>query len=286
MTDHRIVQLMDFIGHTDKQTVVYCPKHSLQALNFFCEKCAQLICRDCTVLDHKACSQEKLVSDIQGAIQKYKTVIEEGKNNLAGEVKVLEDRKVECQNSLEKCSKGDDGLAQQIKETFNKLRKAIDDRERELLELAKAGQGTTHEVVEEKIKNLTGKQQELTGILDGVDKAMKSGAIEELFEIYRKIRDYKTEPALDTSDDDKKDNNTVSFVARDETPLITRISNYGDIQSASKQSNGYGSSSYSGSTGSSYLSSSTGSSYLSGSRYGGYSGSSYTSRYTPRTYKY
>lgn len=282
-TDHRIVQLMDFIGHTDKQTVVYCPKHALQALNFFCEKCSELICRDCTVLDHKECSNEKFVSDIEGAIQKYKPVIEEGKNNLAGEVTVLEQRKAETQKTLESCSKGDDTLAQQIRETFDKVRKALSEREAKLLEMAKTGQGNTQEVVEEKIKNLTAKQVELSGILNGVDKALASGAVQDLFEIYRKIRDYKTEPALDTSETDNKDANNSTFVARDETTLLTRISNFGDIQTSSRQSNGYGGSSVT--PGSSYLSSSTGS-YVPSSRYGSYSGSSYTSRYVPRSYKY
>lgn len=287
-TDHRIVQLMDFIGHTDKQTVVYCPKHALQPLNFFCEKCGELVCRDCTVLDHKVCSQEKFVSDVQGAITKYKPVIEEGKNNLAGEVKVLEDRKAECQRTLENCSKGDDTLAQQIKEIFDKVRKAATDREHELLEMAKAGQGTTQEVVEGKIKNLSEKQEELSGILDSIDRALVSGGVKDLHAAYNQIKGYKTEPALDTSETDKKDNSTVNFVARDETTLLSRISNFGDIQTSTRQSNGYGTSSlsYSNTGGSSYMGSSTGSSYLGSSRYGGYSGSSYTSRYTPRSYKY
>lgn len=290
-TDHRVVQLMDFIGHTDKQTVVFCPKHALQPLNFFCEKCCELICRDCTILDHKACAQDKLVSDIEGAIQKYKPAIEEGKNNLAGEVKVLEERKAECQKKLESCSKGDDTLANQIKETFDKLRKALSDREKELLELAKSDQGTTQEMVEAKIKSFTSKQGELAGILEGIDKALASGTVQDLFSAYRQIKDYKTEPALESTETENKDNSNVTFVARDETTMITRISNFGDIQKSTRQSNGYSGSTttYGSSTGSGtsgYLGSSAGSSYLGSSRYGSYTGSSYTSRYTPRSYKY
>jgi hypothetical protein len=63
-TDHRVVQLMDFVRHTDRYTVTFCSKHHLQPLNFFCEPCVKPVCRDCTVLDHKEANGH-LVMDLE-----------------------------------------------------------------------------------------------------------------------------------------------------------------------------------------------------------------------------
>ncbi|WAR00382.1 TRIM2-like protein [Mya arenaria] len=257
-TDHRIVQLLDFVGSTDRQTVTYCTTHAMQPVNFFCEKCATPICKDCTVLDHKTCSQEKLVVDISAASQKYRPVIEEGKNNLTGEIQTLDERKAECEKSLEGCSQGDDTLSKQIKETFAKIRAAIDKREQELLEMAQSGQGNSYTVVEEKIKKLADKKDEAMKILEDIDRATATGTIQDLFQVYRQIRSYQSEPSLQVDDTEKKDNSESSFQARDETTLLARIGNFGNIQT---QPNGVASGSYSGS---SY---SSGSSYLGSSRW-------------------
>ncbi|KAH3843842.1 hypothetical protein DPMN_117373 [Dreissena polymorpha] len=256
-TDHRIVQLLDFVGTTDKQTVTYCSSHAMQAVNFFCEKCGVPICKDCTVLDHKSCSKEQFVIDITTAKQKYLPVIEEGKNNFAGEVKALEERKKECETMLESCNQGDDTLARQIKDVFKKIRKALDDREQELLEMAKAGQENSFENVDEKIKSLGAKSNEVKEILAEIEKASKTDNVPALYKVFRQIRAYNTEPGLEKSDSSKKDETASTFNARDESLLISRIANFGDIQT--RQSNGYSSSTY---TGSSYT---AGGSYTGGS---------------------
>lgn len=206
--------------------------------------------------------------------------VEEGKNNLTGELLTLEDRKTECEKALETCEKGDDTLTTQIQEMFTKIRAALDKREEELLDIAKSGQPNCAEIIDEKMKKLTDKRKDVERILNEIDTASASGSITELFHVYKQLRSYKTEPALDRKSLERKDDTVSTFQARDEMTLLARIGNFGDIQTKSNSfSGGYSSTSYS-----------TGSSYIASSRYGGgYTGSSYTSRYTPtttRSYKY
>lgn len=270
-TDHRIVQLMDFVGLTDKQVITFCPNHALQPLNFFCEKCIQPICRDCTVLDHKECSKEQSVIDLTNAKEKYLPALDEGMTTMNEEVKSLAEKKADCQKALESSKEGDDTLTKSIKETFEKIRKALNEREQEILDMTDST-GKSKESIESKLTKLTDKEKEVEEILQGIENAKKSGTVQEMFVVYKKIRDYETESAITKEDVQNSDQPSSTFIARDENTLLSRISNFGEIKSS--QSNGYSSSS----SYSSYLGSS--------SRYTSYTPSSYSSRYSTRNYKY
>ena len=101
-TDHRVVQLLDFIGSTDKQTVDYCSSHASQPLNFFCEVCVKPVCRDCTVIDHKKCSEKQMVLDIDSAVQKYKPVLDKGIKEMEEEAKSLKRREKHAKQRLKR----------------------------------------------------------------------------------------------------------------------------------------------------------------------------------------
>lgn len=278
-TDHRIVQLMDFVGATDKQTITFCPNHALQPLNFFCEKCVQAICRDCTVLDHKLCAQDLLVIDLTSATEKYIPALDEGVTSMSDEAKSLTEKAAECQQAMENCQKGDDTLTKSIKESFAKLRKALDEREQEILDMTGNPVKCT-EVITNKIAKLSEKATEVGEISEAINKAKTTGKVQEMFLVFKRIREYETECGIDLDELQKNDQPPSTFNKRDEQTILSKISNYGEIQSSLKKSNGYSSSSGSGYT--------SGSSYMSNSSvYSTYSPSPYTSqRYAPRTYKY
>lgn len=283
-TDHRIVQLMDFVGHTDKQTITFCPNHALQPLNFFCEKCVQPICRDCTVLDHKECSKDGNVIDLCSASEKYTPVLDEGVNKMKKEAQELSEKKAECVKALEKCKSGDDPLTKSIKESFEKLRKALNDREQEVLDMVTGSPVKRKQTVEEKHNKLVEKEKEVEKIIKDIEKVKFDGTVPEMFVVYKEVTEYKTESGIENEEIENSDGSTSTFNKRDESLILNRITNYGEIQTSPK-SNGYSSTSgigYTSSIGS-------GTSYLgTSSRYTpSYTPSSYTSRYTPRTsYKY
>lgn len=286
--DHRIIQLMDFVGVTDKQTVTYCSKHSLQPLNFFCEACKSTICRDCTVIDHKVCSEGKLVIDIPTAVQKYKPVLEKGLEDMTKEAEVLRERKDDCTKLLSGCKDEDGALVKEIKTSFDAIRKALTERETELIEMAEtyAGKGKKH--VQLKIDTFNEKEKEISDIITCIKSTQTDSKVTEMFEIYERLNGYKSEPAFDK--EELSDNSKVgaSFRSRDESSIISRISNYGDIQTTQDHSKPY--SSTNGASSSSSYTSALGTYSTGGtSRYGTSSyTSAYTSssRYAPRSYKY
>lgn len=279
-TDHRIIQLLDFVGHTDREIIAFCPNHALQPLNFFCEECVHPICRDCTVLDHKDCSEKQSVIDLVSAKEKYVSALDEGAASMDKETQELAEKKVNCENALENCKKGDDTLTQSIKDSFAKIRKAIDERELELLDAASGGNTeSSQEIIQSKLQKLSEKQIEVEDIQESMKKAKSSGTVKALYMIYKRINDYETEEGIKDEDEKKSSDPASTFSCRDEAVLLTRIKNYGEIQTTTKQSNGYGS--YNSSLGSS-------SSYLtSSSRYSSYTPSYTSSRYASnRSYKY
>ena len=268
--DHRVVQLIDFIGDTDKQTVDYCSSHTTQPLNFFCEVCIQPICRDCTVIDHKRCSEKQMVFDISNALQKYAPVLEKGTEEMREEAKQLKEKRETCEEALEKMQSGDTGVCKEITECFAKIRKALDEREQELLDMAKSNTGKGKDKIEEKVKLIKDKETLVEENIRTLQKAKADGKVKEMFAAYQKVGDYKSEEPISITEVNTSDQSTCTFSGRDESTLISRISNFGDIsESTSRTERGYN---YSNG----YLSSTT-------SRY---ATTPYTSRYVPRTYRY
>lgn len=292
--DHRIIQLIDFIGDTDKQTVDYCSNHTLQPLNFFCEACIQPICRDCTVIDHKTCSEKQMVFDINSAVKKYGPVLDKGIEEMKDEAKVLKEKRETCESAVEKMKNGHTDVCKEIKDVFEKLRKALNDREQELIDMAVSNSGKGNDAIEDKIKLLKEKETLVKDNIDSLQKAKSYGNVKEMFSVHQKVTEYKNEAPITISEVFANDQSSCTFNGgRDESTLTTRISNFGDISvSSSRSERGYSSSSSSSYTNgysagnSRYAVSSDNSRYAGSSDTSRYTGSSYSSRYIPRTYRY
>ena len=268
-TDHRVVQLLDFIGTTDKQTVDYCSSHASQPLNFFCEICVKPVCRDCTVIDHKKCSEKQMVFDIDSAVQKYRPVLDKGIKEMEEEAKSLKEKRETCETAVEKAKTGDTDICKEITDVFEKLRKALDDREQELTDMALSHSGKGSENIEEKIKLIKEKEALVNETIASLQQAKAAGEVKEMFSIHQKVREYKKEAPITISEIDKSDQSSCTFSGKDDSTLVSRISNFGDISvSSTRSERGYSSS------------------YSNGYSSSRYNGSSYSSRYIPRTYRY
>ena len=301
VADHRIYQLLDFVGSTDKHSIEYCPKHLSQPVNFFCERCVCRICRDCIVIDHKQCSNDKLVLDFQAALQKYTPAISNGVKVMEDEAKSLKEKKGECKSAKENFKRGDETVVDAIRESFVRLKKALEEREEKLIEMARKEVGVKEFDFEKKVKVYEEKESTVQELQQLIANGMKSDDIKDKYKAFSQLNKYTTEPALQAEEYENKNEKNVSFNFKDEVILTTKISNFGEIESKSKSTtSSYGRSGSIENSGSSSYVSSVGS-YGSGtgrtSSYGGstygagssslYSGSSYTSRYTPtRSYKY
>lgn len=176
-TDHRVIQLLDFIGTTDKQTVDYCSSHASQPLNFFCEACIKPVCRDCTVIDHKACSEKQMVFDIDSAVLKYRPVLDTGIKEMEDEAKALREKRETCETAVEKMKTGHTDVCKEIKDVFEKMRKALNEREQELIDMAVSHSGKGADTIEEKIKLIKEKEALVNENIKSLQNAKADGKV-------------------------------------------------------------------------------------------------------------
>lgn len=229
-TDHRVVQLMDFVSHTDRYTVTFCSKHRLQPLNFFCEPCIRPVCRDCTVLDHKE-QQGHLVMDLDEAMAKYTPVLDSAISEMESESVNLEEKRIALDTAIKSLDKQRQDLLQQLHTTFNRLRTALYDREKELEGLIQG------EVEKEKVKlldkssELQQRRQKLQEHARTLKNAKEDQNVEEMFRIHQDVRDYRAGPPIKVREVDDGMMTSFSLNARDEALMTSRITNFADLSS-------------------------------------------------------
>ena len=218
-----------------------------------------------------------MVFDIDSAVQKYRPVLDTGIKDMEDEAKSLKEKRETCETAVEKMKTGNTDICKEIKEVFEKLRKALDDREQELIDMAISHSGKGSENIEEKIKLIKEKEALVNETIVSLQQAKAAGKVKEMFSIHQKVKDYKKEAPVTISEIYMSDQSSCTFSGKDDSTLVSRISNFGDISVSSTRSersgysssltNGYGSSRYGGSSDTT-------------SRY------AYSSRYIPRTYRY
>ncbi|XP_041364788.1 tripartite motif-containing protein 2-like [Gigantopelta aegis] len=229
-TDHRVIQLLDFLKHTQRYTVNFCSKHDLQPLHFFCEPCITPVCRDCTILDHKE-SEAHLVMDLDVALQKYTPVLDNAIMELDKESSALEEKATVLQTASENLDKARSELLAKIEETFSRLRTVLDNRQKELEGVAEYEINKEKSKLDEKRELLSDRRKTLMSQAKTLQKAKEDKQVEEMFSIHQEVREYRAGPPLKIREVDDGVVTTFSFNSRDEPILTSRISNFGDVGS-------------------------------------------------------
>ncbi|XP_033749778.1 tripartite motif-containing protein 54-like [Pecten maximus] len=272
-TDHRVIQLIDFVKNTEIEIIQYCTKHQHQHLNFFCECCCYLVCRDCTILDHKE-SDGHTVLDIEAAKKKYIQVIDEAMAEVQSENTALKEKRVTVEQALDTMNKEEEGLTENIKESFNRLRKLLEEREKELIEMAGASVSTEKQILKDKVDEIDTRCKLLDTKYEELESCKTEKNVDRLFKAQEDTKTTKELPQISIEDIDSCVQTQFTFNDRDEKYLSNRIKNYGEVDTYTQiesskpasSSSTYGSSSY--------------------AKYGSatYGGSSSYGRYTPSSY--
>ncbi|XP_076444178.1 E3 ubiquitin-protein ligase TRIM33-like [Babylonia areolata] len=229
-TDHRVVQLMDFVRHTDRYTVTFCSKHRLQPLNFFCEPCVKPVCRDCTVLDHKE-SSGHLVMDLEEALNKYTPVLDSAIHEMETESISLEEKRVALGTALKALDKQRQELLEQLHTTFNRLRQTLMEREKDLEQLVHKEVDKEKAKLDEKCQQLSARRETLQDHTKTLKTAKEDCNVEEMFRIHQEVRDYRAGPPMKVREVDDGLMTSFSINMRDESLMMSRIGNFGDLTS-------------------------------------------------------
>ncbi|RUS80612.1 hypothetical protein EGW08_011622 [Elysia chlorotica] len=229
-TDHRVVQLMDFVNHTERYTVTFCSKHSLQPLNFFCEPCIKPVCRDCTVLDHKE-AEGHLVMDLEDALAKYTPVLDSAIAEMDGEAVSLEEKRIALEAVTGELDKIRISLLEEVKTCMARLRQLLDEREKALEAKVHEEAGKEQAKLVEKAGLLETRRHKLLEQSDRLKRAKGDNNVEEMFRIHQEVREYRAEPPMRIREVDDGLLTSFSLNARDEAMLSSRINNFGDVTS-------------------------------------------------------
>lgn len=227
-TDHRVVQLMDFVSHTDRYTVTFCSKHHLQPLNFFCEPCVKPVCRDCTVLDHKETSGH-LVMDLEEALNKYTPVLDKAIHEMETESVTMEEKRIALDTAIKSLDKQRQDLLQQVHTTFNRLRQALMEREKDLEQLVQCEVEKEKNKLLEKSDQLSGRRKTLMEHAHTLKTAKEDCNVEEMFRIHQEVRDYRAGPPIKVREVDDGLMTSFTLNTRDEALMMSRISNFADL---------------------------------------------------------
>uniref|UniRef100_A0A0B7BA48 RING-type domain-containing protein n=1 Tax=Arion vulgaris TaxID=1028688 RepID=A0A0B7BA48_9EUPU len=229
-TDHRIVQLMDFVHHTDHYTVTLCSKHNLQPLNFFCELCIRPVCRDCTVLDHKE-TDGHIVMDLEDAMAKYTPILDISIIEMEAESMCLEEKIVALESVINNIEKVKVDLLSQVRLCMSKLRDLLTEREKSLIARVHQETGMERGKLVEKSQHLNDRRKALMEKANKLRKAKENSLVEEMFRIHKEIRECRAEPRMRVREVDDGLMTTFLLNTRDEAMMASRINNFCDITS-------------------------------------------------------
>ncbi|CAH1256710.1 TRIM3 [Branchiostoma lanceolatum] len=134
LKDHYIITLHDLKNPSSRpkcSRAMYCPRHTDQRMTFYCQPCAKLVCRDCTITEHRPGPSHN-PQEVSKIAQKYKaelkTLVEKTKDTDDTLKRVKETVGQELTNITANCQT----VRKEIEEHFAQMRAKLDEEERKV----------------------------------------------------------------------------------------------------------------------------------------------------------
>ncbi|KAH9525388.1 hypothetical protein Btru_001300 [Bulinus truncatus] len=227
-TDHRTVQLMDFVHHTEHYTVTFCSQHSMQPLNFFCELCVKPICRTCTIVDHKESNGHDFL-DLEKALAKYTPLLDTAITEMEAESTLLEEKTLVLNSLTKNIETVKQDLLDEVKTCMTRLRELLNDREKKLRCIIEEETEKERIKLQEKSELLENRRKNLIEKTSKLRHAKEDGNVEEMFLIHQEVKKYRSGAPLRIREVDDGLMTGFSLNTKEESLLASRISNFGDV---------------------------------------------------------
>ncbi|KAK7115678.1 tripartite motif-containing protein 59-like isoform X3 [Littorina saxatilis] len=226
--DHTIMELLTFVKETGKSDVQYCSKHQMQPLNFFCEPCIQPVCCDCTVIDHKEIKGHVVVN-VEEALEKYTPILDETMADIKTQKLQLAEQREQLEHSGESVDQIQQDLTQHIRTVFDRIRAALDERERELYDVSDGEINRKRTMIEDHLKTLGDRESSLNAQFNGLQQAKDDKDISQMFTGHKTAREVLAREVNVPTDCVKDFNVTFQFSTRTDSGVRSQISNLGNI---------------------------------------------------------
>ncbi|KAK3099304.1 hypothetical protein FSP39_002383 [Pinctada imbricata] len=227
-SDHRVIQMMDFLSQVSAKSQNVCSKHENQPLNFFCKKCLVPVCRDCTVLDHKEGQGHNIV-DVKEAL----TENSEDFNKIEQKSKELLDKMRGRTDSLANGSKQLDLLERQlrgnIKDTFIEFRLLLERRQEALMKILRETIKDQKSAINTRFVDVATQGSQLQKLYDEFTKARASNDLRKMFTIQLEIKEKETEYTCTAEANDDELFVASRFNVPNECQFLSEMSGLGEV---------------------------------------------------------
>ena len=156
----------------------YCGEHDGQPLELYCITCSQLICRDCTYIDHPRSEHQfeflkKVIINKRAKIKEIATPLQSLLDRVQVAIKNIEESKQTVD------AKSDDSN-DKVRSFFKDLHKVLDDQEAKVLQNVDVIRSTLHNSLTSQRKDLLSLEEQLNSCKGSVSGMIQSNNIDEL----------------------------------------------------------------------------------------------------------
>ena len=227
--DHTVLELVSFIKQIGKAKVAYCSRHQLQPLNFFCEPCMAPVCCDCTVIDHKEANGHEVVN-LDEAMKKYSPAVDKTLGEIDKERKSLEEKRHALEKAFDNVEQIQRELAVQIRQTFDRIRDSVDERERELFDISERQIDKKRTLLRDCMKEISAREAELKQQTAKLTQTKETRDLLNLFDFNKGAREVlEDKPDIPVAKSSEDFAVSFQFNSRQENSIRSNISSFGDV---------------------------------------------------------
>ncbi|KAI8512717.1 hypothetical protein Bbelb_093560 [Branchiostoma belcheri] len=136
LRDHYIITLDDLKNPSVRPKYTraqYCPRHTDQRMTFYCQPCAKLVCRDCTITEHRpGPGSNHDPQEVTRIAKEYKAGLETLVAKTKYTADVLKETKQTVGHELTSITTNCRTVRKEIKEHFADMRKKLDEEEKKI----------------------------------------------------------------------------------------------------------------------------------------------------------
>ena len=233
-SDHRVIQMMDFLSQVSTKSQNVCSKHENQPLNFFCKKCLHPVCRDCTVLDHKEGQGHDIV-DVSEALNESKESFDKIENTSKQLLDKMKGRTDSLANASKKLDLLERQLRSTIKDTFIEYRLLIEKRQEALIKILKDTIKEQKTSINSRFVDIATQGSSLQRLYDQFLKARSANDLKKLFEIRQEVNQKEAEFKVTAEANDNELFVSCKFDVPTDCQFLSEMSGLGEVTTQEDQ---------------------------------------------------
>ncbi|XP_078575665.1 E3 ubiquitin-protein ligase TRIM71-like [Branchiostoma floridae x Branchiostoma japonicum] len=153
LQDHVIIHKYDIENPTMRSRYarqIYCPRHPGQRITFYCEPCATLVCRDCTVDEHRP-GENHDPREVEKVAPKYRAAVEDLMHKTEAVASKIKQQVENIDRELTAAAENCDQVEKQVQQYYEELTSKLQREKQEMItKIHKTKRDRKNELIHEK----------------------------------------------------------------------------------------------------------------------------------------